>query len=189
MSTFKTHKVISTLPSQLEADSIYAVRVGVGFDLYITDTTGSIAHKVNEITSSGILNKLVEVDGQGSGLDADLLDGYEWTDFALATSNVEILYAQKNLNSSDAKYQFLSSISQQVINLPNAITSINKEFILVNTGNASLEVWDNGVPIGLILNFRGRATCFATGINWEIFVDYQIDSGLNETSTIDGGVF
>ena len=47
MSTFKVHKVVSALPAQLQADAVYLVRVGVGFDLYVTDSTGQIAHKVN----------------------------------------------------------------------------------------------------------------------------------------------
>lgn len=47
MSAFKVDKVISTLPVTLTPDTVYAVRVGVGFDLYITDNTGAIAHKIN----------------------------------------------------------------------------------------------------------------------------------------------
>jgi hypothetical protein len=53
MRTFKARKVLSSLPSQLEADTVYAVRVGTGFDLFITDSTGLIAHKVN---SAGVAN-------------------------------------------------------------------------------------------------------------------------------------
>lgn len=48
MSEFKAHKVVSSLPSTLEPDTIYLVRVGVGFDFYCSDTTGSIAYKVND---------------------------------------------------------------------------------------------------------------------------------------------
>jgi len=47
MSTFKAHKVVSSLPSPLEKDTVYYVRTGEGFDHYVTDNTGSIAHKVN----------------------------------------------------------------------------------------------------------------------------------------------
>lgn len=47
MSTFKVHKVVAALPDPLAANAVYAVRVGEGFDLYITDSTGSIAHKIN----------------------------------------------------------------------------------------------------------------------------------------------
>lgn len=47
MSTLKVGKVLSSLPGTLVANMMYAVRVGVGYDLYITDSTGSIAYKQN----------------------------------------------------------------------------------------------------------------------------------------------
>lgn len=40
-------KEVASLPVTLDADTLYAVRRGIGFDLYITDSTGQIAHKVN----------------------------------------------------------------------------------------------------------------------------------------------
>ena len=48
MATFKAHKVVSSLPSELEKDCIYLVRVGEGFDLYAVDTSGLIAYKLNK---------------------------------------------------------------------------------------------------------------------------------------------
>lgn len=47
MSIIKFHKVISNLPSTLEPNAIYAVRVGEGFDLYISDNSGNLAFRVN----------------------------------------------------------------------------------------------------------------------------------------------
>jgi hypothetical protein len=47
MGLFSIDKVVSALPGTLVANCVYAVRVGVGFDLYIADTTGSVAHKIN----------------------------------------------------------------------------------------------------------------------------------------------
>lgn len=44
----KIDKVVAALPSTLEADTAYAVRAGVGFDLYISDSTGATAHKLND---------------------------------------------------------------------------------------------------------------------------------------------
>lgn len=44
---FAIAKVLASLPGTLEADTVYAVRVGTGYDLYITDSTGSIAYKQN----------------------------------------------------------------------------------------------------------------------------------------------
>jgi hypothetical protein len=47
MSYFRTEKVISSLPAQLEADTIYFVRDGAGYRLVVSDTTGSITYEQN----------------------------------------------------------------------------------------------------------------------------------------------
>jgi hypothetical protein len=47
MSILKARKEVAVLPSILEADTIYVIRAGAGFDLYISDNTGAIAHKLN----------------------------------------------------------------------------------------------------------------------------------------------
>jgi len=50
MGAIRFSKVVSNLPQQLEPDTIYLVRTGNGFDLYCTDTTGSIAYQVENAT-------------------------------------------------------------------------------------------------------------------------------------------
>ena len=47
MSTFAPYKVVSALPSPLVANALYAVRVGTGFDLYLVDSSGANAFKIN----------------------------------------------------------------------------------------------------------------------------------------------
>lgn len=54
MAEFKAHKVVSALPSTLEADTVYFVRTGAGFDLFVSDTTGNIAYAVNADTLDGL---------------------------------------------------------------------------------------------------------------------------------------
>ncbi len=43
------HKPVAAMPAQVEADAIYALRRGDGFDLRIADSTGSIAHDLNAV--------------------------------------------------------------------------------------------------------------------------------------------
>lgn len=50
MSVIKFYKEISTLPTTLVANAAYLLRTGTGFDLYVTDSTGSIAYKSNSVT-------------------------------------------------------------------------------------------------------------------------------------------
>jgi len=47
MATLRFSKVVSSLPGVLYPDTLYLVRTGAGFDLYVSDTTGSIAYPVN----------------------------------------------------------------------------------------------------------------------------------------------
>lgn len=46
MARLILNKVVSALPT-LEANTVYFVRTGNGFDLYVSDSTGSIAHSLN----------------------------------------------------------------------------------------------------------------------------------------------
>ena len=61
MAIFQASKVVATLPAPLAADTLYLVRAGEGFDLYCTDSTGSIAHTLN--STGGAVEGLVEIDG------------------------------------------------------------------------------------------------------------------------------
>jgi hypothetical protein len=42
MAQLKVHKVVAALPDPLEADSVYFVRSGAGFDLYVTNSLGLV---------------------------------------------------------------------------------------------------------------------------------------------------
>ena len=57
-----------------------------------------IDHTHAAITASDILTKLKTVDGTDSGLDADLLDGYNASHFAIATHNHDAAYASASHN-------------------------------------------------------------------------------------------
>lgn len=65
MAIFKTEKVIAALPGVLAADTVYFVRAGVGIDVYVSDSTGSVAHKINASAIS-------EISGLQSALDEKL---------------------------------------------------------------------------------------------------------------------
>lgn len=65
MSDFKIYKEISTVPSSISSDSMYAVRTGPGFDLYLSDTTGSVAYKINSTSISSVEDNLVEMTSEG----------------------------------------------------------------------------------------------------------------------------
>lgn len=67
MGYFSASKVLASLPDPLEADTIYFVRVGTGFDQYVTDSTGLIAYKINQsfgspVTALAIASGVANVD-------------------------------------------------------------------------------------------------------------------------------
>lgn len=53
MAVFKVRKVISALPDPLEASCLYFVRTGAGFDLYLSNSVGTLAHKINDLEGTG----------------------------------------------------------------------------------------------------------------------------------------
>lgn len=60
MARIKIDKVVSVLPDPLVANTIYAVRVGNGFDLVVTDATGTTAHTLNSKIDWAYLSDNVE---------------------------------------------------------------------------------------------------------------------------------
>jgi len=57
------NKTIQNLPGVLTPDSIYAVRAGVGIDLYVSDMTGGYAYKTNspsEIYTISMASRLIQ---------------------------------------------------------------------------------------------------------------------------------
>ena len=63
---FNASKLIVSLPSTLEPNTIYFVRVGDGFDLYCSDALGNVAHKVNSNTDNVVPNFVATV---GNGIN------------------------------------------------------------------------------------------------------------------------
>lgn len=47
MADLIARKEVASLPGTLAPDTLYFVRTGAGFDLYLTDNTGTTAHKLN----------------------------------------------------------------------------------------------------------------------------------------------
>lgn len=70
MATLAIGKVISALPATLAANTVYVVRVGQGFDLYITDNTGQIAYKANGYSGT-VVNLLTQAEYDALTPDPD----------------------------------------------------------------------------------------------------------------------
>ena len=55
MTMLRFSKVVSSLPGTLTPNTLYMVRVGAGFDLFVSDATGSIAYPVNLQDNAGAI--------------------------------------------------------------------------------------------------------------------------------------
>lgn len=60
MAVIVTKKEVNALPSTLTANTIYYVRTGLGFDLYVTDTSGSVAYKANQSDAQVFLSDFID---------------------------------------------------------------------------------------------------------------------------------
>ncbi|RIA22679.1 hypothetical protein DFO61_3369 [Ectopseudomonas oleovorans] len=84
MAVIRHHKYVGALPSPLEADSVYYVRAGTGFDIYVTNSSGMVvAYPLNQAGGDGGEDRLlaiyngqvggsaIEQSGQGVAFHAD----------------------------------------------------------------------------------------------------------------------
>lgn len=63
------HKVVAALPTPLEADSVYYVRVGTGVDIFVTNSTGLVAsYKPNFQAANANLDALATLTGAADRL-------------------------------------------------------------------------------------------------------------------------
>lgn len=70
MAVIKHHKYVSALPATLEADSIYYVRSGAGYDQYVTNGSGVIVgYPAN--AALGLAEKVDKAEGQSLMTDAE----------------------------------------------------------------------------------------------------------------------
>lgn len=81
MAEFKAFKVVAALPPQLIANTVYLVRSGVGFDLYATNSVGTVvAYGINRLptlkkTSANVTNNSNTTLVTVSDLDIPVIAG------------------------------------------------------------------------------------------------------------------
>lgn len=84
MPVLNVEKVVSRLPDNPDPDTVYFVRAGNGFDMYVSDATGAIAHPLNpgegaESSSTRALTQSLTAPPEVRDIDA-------WSIEAAATS-------------------------------------------------------------------------------------------------------
>ena len=123
---------------------------------------------LSNVDSNNVLNKVKEVDGSGSGLDADLLDGHHASDFALADlSNVDESILQR----------YTIEKHRQVRTIP-AYSYIEYD-ISDLTSDTSLTFWDSFVIVR-VKDENESSSTYDYWVNGEAVSTVAINSGGNK---------
>lgn len=146
----------------------------------MTDTT---LNKLMGITASELMLRLLSVDGPGSGLDADYLDGYHGS-FYRDASNINagtlaVAYGGTGL-STIASGSLLYASSANTI---GALTP-SGQGLLVSNGS-SVPSWGLALPIGVRYQ---AATASAAGTTNATATQLSYDCHIIDTATADQGV-
>ena len=168
MTIFKAQKVVSVLPATLNANTIYTVRVGEGFDLYISDNTGSIAHQINNKYEYPVPSSLIQKSSFSFPLGAiNSAAVSSTTNFSTMLTNGS--WGQGGIIPCILdKSGFLNSISLRVETAFDSQTTLNIAF------------WDsneNGVPNKLL----SSPIAFTTELNTTGTKTISIPSSLLKT--------
>lgn len=124
--------------------------------------------------AQAVLNGLKLVDGTGSGLDANLLEGYASNDFL--KSNSAVVYVTDSTVSASPNQVYLLGVGVTVVNLPagqngDRVTLVDhdSQFDLVNVSvlpNGTDTIANNS---GLLFNTKNAAAEFVYySSNWSV---------------------
>lgn len=138
MTIFRASKVVSALPVPLTPDTVYYVRVGEGFETYVSDSTGSVAYPQNS-------------PGGGGAAPLGLWDF--WHDGRLSANN-----------GADHVFfrSVISSGSVQPVNLPPG-TPIEYAF-----GGVSMQSHSTNLNSGARFTTTGSAFRFGGGVDVKV---------------------
>lgn len=135
MTEFRAQKVVSSLPVTLQANTLYFVRTGNGFDLYCSDQTGTIAHKLND-GDAPIQRKSVLLRGANTGSVAVTLPIFYTENITL----LRVVNAQNSLigSSGSAVINVLFGSGASFTTIPGlgnrTITTTPTSFLVSNNG-------------------------------------------------------
>lgn len=151
MPVMRFEKVVGSLPPTLAPNTLYAVRTGAGFDLYVSDATGSIAHSLN---------------GGGGGPTTNL-DAVPWakrlpTPRIIGDANCTALTTLAL--GGNRRYFIPFSVPRQVV-----LSGLRISVATAVTGTAGVGIYDNTVvsgsdsPGSLLAEVSGGLSTATTG--------------------------
>lgn len=189
--------LVATAPATL--DTLNELAAALGDDPnFATTVTNSIATKLNSsaYTAADVLTKIKTVDGAGSGLDADLLDGqqgsyYQPVSTALTTSTTfggdvsgtynSIVITDDSHNHIIANVDGLQTVLDGKLNSTNpAVTGTVVEDIYTLSGTSAVLTPSNG---SIQVHTLTGATTYTTNFTAGQGITLMIDDGAGYTIT------
>lgn len=162
MPTVLQHKVVSALPGTLEANSIYYVRVGSGFDMHITNDSGTIVAYRNN-TSIGLDGLLEE-----SGVAHQAISAGLTTSLSISGATYQIPVGSSTPNASQGYPLFEESIAveaDQLVRLDLAIPFV----AISSAGNLVVNLCVDGVVVATLVDRLTSGATSGNGINLGTF--------------------
>jgi hypothetical protein len=115
MTTLKVRKEVAVLPAVLDPDTIYFVRVGLGFDLYVTDNTGVIAHKLNGSQTTATLKSPSFTYVNGVLVGIIYADG-SFKTFTYVSGKISLIDLTTNGITTRKKFNYTNNVLTSIIN-------------------------------------------------------------------------
>lgn len=175
MSTIKYHKVVSALPTTLDANSVYYVRVGTGFDMYVTNDMGIVtAYGLNTGTTD-VLG--TEIAGLSASTSSPVVDG----DTILTA--VGKLQAQVSSSSGPGDTVASVAITSGSLDLRNVEAETVQVTLNQNITGILLPSVDSGQRRDLVIMFTQDGTGGRTVAGWPSGTTYENGMIPNVAST------
>lgn len=133
MATVLFHKIVSSLPNPLDANSIYYVRVGDGFDTYVTNSNGLIvSYETNEKLKIIDLLSRINTLEQQTGIASYINPVFTYTDGLLTLVTYDGGATKELEYDVDGNLEFVT--------LTDGSTIVTKQFFYTNGELTSIEI-------------------------------------------------
>lgn len=187
MAKLLHHKVVAALPLPLEPDSIYYVRQGDGFDVYVTNGAGVVdaytsnaAAKIdNHLGSTGAAHGVVTPDSAGFMSPSNLEMMAELESSSISISGPRSVYTDRDYEYT---IQGLDSFTEYVVQVSGGIASLDGNKILLQTPSVSGDV--------LLTVYAGnRARQVAIDVILSQFIQEPAPTPENFGDPLEGGFY
>ncbi len=168
----RIEKVVSTLPDPISASTLYFVRAGLGIDVYVSDSSGIIAHKVNVSEDQVLATKLGQIYNGDEDVTVD-------DSILMAISKLDNKLKALNTNVNNR----LNEVEQDVIEVANIAGSF--DIIIKDSLRQSVEVTSGGEQT-VLYTAKGQPTYMNIVKKFEMSTIHASITGTHPAFIVNG---